>query len=369
MQDRELPARRYAAGVTDQIPTLSAFGAGRSLADAQSVARQVEAAGFTTLWMPESSQPVFSLCSAAALATTTLSLGTSVAVAFPRSPMVTAQAAWMLAEATDGRFNLGLGTQVKAHVERRYSSPFSPPGPRMREYVQAVRAIYAAFRGDEKLAFSGDYYSFSLLNPMWSPGPMAHPDPPIHVAGVRPWLCGMAGEVADGLLVHPLSSVAYLDGVVIPAVRAGEARGGRAAGSTELICPVMTAVSDDEATLARQRDGIRARLSFYGSTPGYGVIFDASGFPGVGEQLNALQRQGDYAAMAAAITDEMLDAFAVTATWDDLPAALLDRFDDRADDIVCYSALEQWRDEEDPLGRWQDVHRRFAAMASTRAGS
>jgi alkanesulfonate monooxygenase SsuD/methylene tetrahydromethanopterin reductase-like flavin-dependent oxidoreductase (luciferase family) len=131
----------------------------------------------------------------------------------------------------------------------------------------------------------------------------------------------------------------------MPAVHSGEAAAGRDPGSVALVCPVMTAVSDNDEIRQRQRDGIRARLAFYGSTPGYGVVFDSSGWPGVGEQLNALQRQGDTEAMAATITDEMLDALAITSTWDDLPAKLLDRFGDRADDIVCYSVLEHWADD------------------------
>jgi probable F420-dependent oxidoreductase len=348
-------------------PTLAAFGSGRSPAQVQDVARRVEAAGFDAYWLPEGSQPVFAMCTAAALATESLMLGTSVAVAFPRSPMLTAQAAWMLADATDGRFVAGLGTQVRAHVERRFSAPFSPPGPRMREYVEALRAIFAAFRGDEKLAFDGTYYSFSLLPSTWSPGPMRHPDPPIYVAGVRQWMCRMIGEVADGVLVHPLNTLPYLDDVVVPAVRAGERAAGRDPGSVAFVCPVMTAVSDDDAVRARQRESIRARLAFYGSTPGYGVVFDASGWPGVGERLNALQRQGDLAAMKDAVTDEMVDAMAITSTWDDLPRRLLDRYGDRADEVVCYSVVEHWADEPDALGRWQDVSRRFAELRDARS--
>lgn len=351
----------------DHRPTLSAFGAGRSPRQVQDLARQVEAAGFDALWLAEGSQPVFSMCTAAALATSSLTIGTSVAVAFARSPMLTAQAAWMLAETTGGRFVVGLGTQVRAHVERRFSAPFDHPGPRLREYIEAMRAINAAFRGDAELRFDGEFYSFSLLGPMWSPGPIDHPDPPIYVAGVREWMCRMVGEVADGLLVHPLSTVAYLDELVIPAVRRGEAAAGRPPGSVALVCPVMTAVSDDAAARDRQRDAIRARLAFYGSTPGYGVVFDTSGWPGVGEQLNALQRQRDVAAMAATITDDMLDAMAISCTWDELPARLLDRFGDRADDIVCYSVLEQWDDHADSLDRWQDVTRRVAELREGRA--
>ena len=164
------------------------------------------------------------------------------------------------------------------------------------------------------------------------------------------------------MLVHPMSSVAYLDEVVIPAVRRGEAAAGRPAGDVAMVCPVMTAVSDDEAVRARQRDNIRARLAFYGSTPGYGVVFDVSGFPGVGERLNALQRQGDMQGLVATITDDMVDALAVTSTWNDLPNTLLDRYGDRADDIVCYSVLEHWADDPDSLGRWQDVNRRFTEL-------
>jgi probable F420-dependent oxidoreductase len=351
----------------DRRPVLSAFGSGRSLRQVQGVAQQVEAAGFDALWLAEGSQPVFSMCAAAALADTSLQLGTSVAVAFPRSPMLTAQAAWMLADATDGRFVCGLGTQVKAHIERRFSASFVPPGPRLREYIAAMRAIFTAFRGEAKLDFAGDYYSFSLLGSAWSPGAIAHPDPPIYAAAVRPWMCEMIGEVGDGLLVHPLSTIAYIDDVVIPAVERGKAKAGRNPGSVAMVCPVMTAVSDDDAVRDRQRDAIRARLAFYGSTPGYGVVFDSSGWPGVGEQLNALQRQGDVAAMAATITDDMLDAFAITSTWDELPGQLSARFGDRADDIVCYSVLEHWRDHPDSLDRWHDVNRRFGELRGGRA--
>jgi alkanesulfonate monooxygenase SsuD/methylene tetrahydromethanopterin reductase-like flavin-dependent oxidoreductase (luciferase family) len=188
---------------------------------------------------------------------------------------------------------------------------------------------------------------------------MDYPDPPIYVAGVRPWMCRMVGEVADGMLVHPLSTLAYLDSVVIPAIEEGQQIAERTADDLALVCPVMTAVSDDAGIRARQRESIRARIAFYGSTPGYGVVFDASGWPGVGEQLHRLQRAGDLEAMKGAITDELLDAIAVTSTWNELPEKLVKRFAGRADEIVCYSVVEQWRDETDSLERWQTVNRRF----------
>jgi probable F420-dependent oxidoreductase len=345
-------------------PVLSAFGSARDPRTMQDVSQRVASAGFDTLWVPEGSQPVFSICTAAALAAPDIGLGTSVAVAFSRSPMLTAQAAWMLAQATGGRFKAGLGTQVRAHIERRFSAAFTHPGSRMREYVQAMRAIYRAFRREERLSYQGEYYNFSLLPDMWSPGPMEYDNPPIYLAGVRDQMCRIIGECADGMLVHPLSSVPYIDQLVLPAIAGGERKAGRPPGSVSLICPVMTAVSDDEAVVARQRENIRGRLAFYGSTPGYGVVFDESGWPGVGERLNALQREGNLAEMAKTITDEMVDALAITSTWDALPQQLLERYGDRADEIVCYSVLEQWNDDADSLGRWQDVTRRFKELAA-----
>ncbi len=341
---------------------LSAFGMPRSLSQTRDITARVEAAGFDTLWIPEAGQPVFEVCTAAALSSSSLTLGTGIAVAFARSPMLAAQAAWTLAEATGGRFIIGLGTQVKAHVERRFSATYAEPGPRLREYVEAMRAIYAAFRGQEKLKFEGKYYNFSLLTPEWSPGPIDYPNPSIYVAGVREWMCRMAGAVADGLLIHPLNTTTYLDEVVIPAVRAGEAAAGRAPGSVKLVCPIMTAVSDDDEIRARQRENVRFRLGFYGSTPGYDVVFDSSGFPGVAPVLNAAQRARDFAALGAAVTDDIVDAMAITSTWGELPDRLAARFGDRVDDIQCYSALDHWADEPDAADRWNDVNRRFAAL-------
>jgi len=360
----ETPAPARRAG--GRGPHLSAFGAAGTLRGTAELARRLEAAGFDRLWLPESTQDVFGLCGAAALASTELALGTGVAVAFARSPMLTAQNAWSLAQATGGRFTVGLGTQVRAHVERRYSAPFTSPGPRLRDYVGAMRAIYAAFRELAPLHYDGPFYSFSLLPPLWSPGPMEHPDPPIYAAGVRPWMCRMIGEVADGMLVHPLSSPAYLRSVVLPSVQEGERVAGRSPGTVAMVCPVMTAVADDDEGRTRRRNDIAMRLAFYGSTPGYDVVFESSGWSGVGERLHRLQRDGDVAGMRRTITDEMLDAFAVTSTWDELPGRLLERFGDVADDVVCYSVVDRWDDDPDAAARWRDVTRRFGELVARR---
>jgi probable F420-dependent oxidoreductase len=338
---------------------IDAFGGGQTIGAIRRSARAVQRAGFDGLWIPEGGAPAFSLAAVAAAEASGLALGTGIAVAFARSPMVTAQAAWMLAEATGGNFRLGLGTQVRAHVERRYSAEFDRPGPRMREYVLALREIFAAFAGRSKLSFEGDFYSFTLLPQTWAPAPLEYPDPPVYLAGVRPWMCRMIGEVADGMKVHPLHTLSYLDAVVRPNVAAGCAAAGRDPGDVKLVVPVMTAVGDDEESIARQREQLRHRLAFYGSTPGYGVVFDASGWPGLGERLNQALRERDTQKMARLITDEVLDAMSVTATWSGLATALADKYQGKASAIVCYSALEQWAADPASADRWQDVTAEF----------
>ncbi|CAO5242463.1 TIGR03617 family F420-dependent LLM class oxidoreductase [Frankia sp. AgKG'84/4] len=343
---------------------IDAFGGGSTLGGIRTSARRVQDAGFDGLWIPESSASPFTLSAAAAAATDRLALGTGIAVAFARSPMVTAQDAWLLAEATGGNFHLGLGTQVKPHIERRYSAEFQPPGPRVKEYVLALREIFAAFAKRSKLSFQGDYYSFSLLTDEWSPGPLTVPDPPIYLAAVQPYMCRVVGEVADGIKIHPLHTLAYLDAVVRPNLAAGCERAGRSVDEVSLVCPVMTAVSDDEQSLARQREQLRTRLAFYGSTPGYDIVFERSGWPGVGARLTELMRARDYPQLAATITDEMLDAFAITASWSDLPKALAERYRGRASRVVCYSTLEQWRQDPDSIDRWKDVVSEFKRLAT-----
>src|SRR5436305_3190418 len=205
---------------------------GAPLRQIQRLARDAGAAGFTGLVVTEGARTAYLACAAAALAAD-IDISTGIAVAFPRSPMVTAESAWELAEVSNGRFRLGLGTQVRAHIERRYATQFDPPGPRLREYVEAVRAIFGAFRGDAPLKFEGSYWSFSLLPAQWSPGSIDVPDPPIDIAAVSPWMLRMAGEVADGVHVHPLNTPTYLRDTVVPSV-----------AGVDLAVPVFTAAGD-----------------------------------------------------------------------------------------------------------------------------
>ena len=192
---------------------------GGNLRYVQELARNVKRVGFSGLIFTETGRTAYLGCTAAGLAVEDLHIGTGVAVAFPRSPMITAKVAWELADLTRGRFDLGLGTQVRAHVERRYSSAFEHPGPRMRDYILALRAIFKAFQGTEKLNYEGEFYRHTLLPANWTPGPIDHPDVPLSVAAVGPWMLRMAGEVADGVHVHPFHSRTYLDQVVVPTER------------------------------------------------------------------------------------------------------------------------------------------------------
>lgn len=340
---------------------LDAIAMSAKLRDVASLTRDVEDVGFDGLWFTESGRVPYPSCAAAALASEHLTIGTAIAVAFPRSPMVSAQLAWELADASAGRFVLGLGTQVKAHIERRYGVPFDHPGARLREYVLALRAIFRAFQGDAPLDFHGDFWSFDLLPAMWSPGPIDWPDVPVYVAGVRPWMAHMAGEVADGIHAHPFHSARYLDEVVRPALAAGEAAAGREPGTVTVVCPVMAAVGDTEEEIAAEREELRLRVAFYGSTRTYRGVFDLHGWEGTADQLHELQRRGDLKGMAATITDEMLDVYTVSATWDALAGALLERYRGLADRLVMYGATTPWRPGSGALERWRAVAERVRA--------
>ncbi|HEV8298168.1 MAG TPA: TIGR03617 family F420-dependent LLM class oxidoreductase [Acidimicrobiales bacterium] len=336
---------------------------GVGLRDAQRFASDVEGTGFSGLWFTEGGRTAYLGCAAAALASSTLTIGTGVAVAFPRSPMITAKVAWELADATAGRFVLGLGTQVKAHVERRYSAAYDHPGPRLREYVLSLRAIFTSFQTGEPLRYEGEFFRFTIgkLGDAWSGGPIATPDVPIYLAGVRPWMLQMIGEVADGLHVHPFHSPRYVAEVVRPNVELGAMRSDRDLASIALACPVLTIVGDTEEQREHWRRRARMQIAFYGSTRTYRGVFELHGWHGVAERLHELQRAGDVAGMAATITDEMLDAYAVTSSWDDLADRLVARYQGLANRLIMYFAGSGWRESRGTIGRWAEVARAVRA--------
>lgn len=326
-------------------------------ADTAKLARDVEGAGFSGMLFTETSQAPWMAMAAAAMAAPTLELCTGIAVAYPRSPMVTAGLAWELAENTEGRFRLGLGSQVKAHIERRYGATFDPPGPRLRDYVEAVRACFAAFGGDTPLAHDGPYYKLSLLPEAWAPRRHAHRDIKIDVSAVGPWMCRMAGEVADGIHVHPLHSPTYLRERLLPALAEGAAKAGRSASDIDLIIPVFAIPGDTPEERAPLLDRARFQIAFYGSTRNYAFQFDDLGFEGTSARLNECLKAGDLAGMAATITDEMLEHFAVAAPWDEMADALWARYEGVAARLVMYLAEASIAADPHALGRWGEIAR------------
>jgi probable F420-dependent oxidoreductase len=319
------------------------------------LARSASAAGLSGLVFTETATTPWMSLAIAASAAPDLELSTGIAVAFPRSPMVTAGTAWELAGNTGGRFRLGLGTQVRAHIERRYGVEFDPPGPRLRDYVLAVRACFEAFAGRAPLNHEGRYHKLTLLPPTWAPRPHDHPDIKIDVSAVGPWMCRMAGEVADGIHVHPLHSVPYLHNRLLPAVAEGAARAGRSPDAVDLIIPVFIVAGDTPEAREPSLRMARQQIAFYGSTRNYAFQFDDLGFPGTSARLNELLKAGDTDGMRDTITDEMIEAFAVVGRWDEIPDKLRARYDGIATRLVCYTGTAMLAADPANMGRWGEI--------------
>lgn len=307
------------------------------------IARLTREAGFAGLLFTETGRTAYLSAAVASQAAPGLDLSTGVAVAFPRSPFVTAATAWELQEAVHHRdpaatFRLGLGTQVRTHVVRRYGSAFEHPGPRLRDYVLAVKACFAAFRTG-RLDHHGEFYELDFITPQWNPGPIDAPDPKVDVAAVNPWMLRMAGEVADGVHVHPIGEPGYLRRHVLPRIAEGAADVGRDAADIDVIVPVLTIVGDTDAERHTERELVRAQMSFYGSTPNYAFIWDEAGFEGTTARIREKQKAGDFAGMAAQITDEHIAVFATESTWDGLATALTEKYGSLATRLVFYNAL------------------------------
>jgi probable F420-dependent oxidoreductase len=340
------------------------MASGGRLREVQQLATDTRERGFSGITFTETGRTAYLSVAAAALAAPELTYGTGVAVAFPRSPMVTASTAWELADLTDGKFLLGIGTQVRAHIERRYSSEFEHPGPRLRDYVEAVRDIFRAFQGTAPLQHRGEFYRHELLPAMWSPGPIAHPDVPIYVSAVGPWMVKMAGEVADGIHVHPLHSQRYVEEMLRPGVAAGAAAAGRDAAAVALAVPVFTVVGDTEEERAPWRALARSQIAFYGSTRNYAFQFDLIGHEGTSARLNERLKSGDIAGMADLITDDMLAELAIEASWDELADRLVERYDGVASRLILYFAEAMRRRDPAAFARPGEVARDVTARAT-----
>lgn len=331
-------------------------GAG-SWQETADMARQLERGGFSGMLFTESGQVPWMMIAAAAMAAPTLEFATGIAVAFPRSPMISAQIAWELARNTGGRFRMGLGSQVKSHVTRRYGALYDKPAPQMRDYVAAFKACIRAFRKEEKLRHEGPYYKLNLLPSEWSPSRHPYEDIKIDISAVGPHMCRIAGELCDGIHVHPMHSMPYIRNRLLPALAEGAARSGRRPGDVDLIVPVFAIAGDTPEERQTMRERTRAQLAFYGSTPNYAFQFDDLGFEGTTQKLGALMKQGDFQGMLDTISDEMLSFFSVSARWDDMADALNARYRDVADRIVMYLAAEDIQRQPANLPKWGEIAR------------
>lgn len=295
------------------------------LHEVPTVARTLEEQGYDGCWTGEINHDPFLPLVLAAEHTTRMQLGTSIAVAFARNPMIVAGLGWDLQSYSQGRFILGLGTQVQAHIEKRFSMPWGQPLRRMGEFVAAVQAIWASWRDHSRLAFEGEFYTHRLMTPMFTPEPHPHGLPKIFLAAVGDAMTQLCGEVADGLIAHAFTTRRYLDEVTIPAVQAGLARSGRDRCALEVSCPVFVVTGETEEQFAAAAGAHRKQIAFYGSTPAYRRVLDLHGWGDLHTELHRLSRLGEWDTMAGLIDDEVLRAFAVVAPLSEVAAALRQR--------------------------------------------
>lgn len=289
-------------------------------------ARWAERVGFDGVTLPEAGHDPFLALMIAAEHTERISLGTNVAIAFPRSPMIMAQLAWDLQHHSKGRFRLGMGTQVRGHVERRYASSWTrAPGPRMREYVECMKAMFDTFQNGTKPSFSGEEYQFTLMNPFFNPGPIEHPHVPIHLAAVNPYMARLSGELCDGLRVHPIATFDYVAATIVPTVAEGAAKAGRDPAEIEIIGAPFLAVGRTDEEVDKAREELKQHIAFYSSTRTYHAVLDHHGWTDIGLELHEMSKTGRWAEMSGAITNEMVDEWAIVCRTDELASKMIER--------------------------------------------
>lgn len=293
-------------------------------------ARRMEALGYSAGISPETNRDAFLPLVMAAEHTTRLALGTSVAIAFPRAPMVVAQLSWDLQRFSKGRFFLGLGSQVRKHNEERFSVKWTPPVPRMREYIQTLRAIWDSWQTGSKASFVGEHYRYTYMTPFFNAGPLEQPRIPIAIAAVNPAMCRLAGEQCDSVRLHSFCTRRYLREAIIPNIAAGAAKVGRRAEEIELSGGGFIATGVDDHAVRKMVEWVRRQISFYGSTPSYHGVLDAEGWPELGPKLNALSREGKWDEMARSISDDVVAAFTAIGRYDEIVPRIRERFADVA---------------------------------------
>ena len=284
----------------------------------------LEAGGCSGIASFEGPHDPFLPLALAASGTSKAQLYPAIAVAFARNPMILANIGYDLQVISKGRFMLGLGSQIRPHIERRYSMPWSKPVARMRDMVRAIRAIWQSWESGEALNYLGEFYQHTLMTPIFSPGPNPHGPPPILLAGVGPAMTRMAGAEADGFLIHPLNTLGSLQTLTLPKLRQGLSDSGRADSALEIICQVIVAIGDDPQSLEKSRSMARAQVAFYGSTPAYRPILECQDRAELQPRLRELSLTGNWQEMSALIDDELLDQIIVSGSADEVAARLLE---------------------------------------------
>lgn len=318
-------------------------------------AQLLEELGYDGLVVEETKDDPFILLALAAQSTSRLKLGTSVAIAFPRSPTVTAMSAWTLQKLSRGRFTLGLGTQVRAHIERRFGMKASPAGPWIREYVRAVRAVWDHWQNGTKLDVQGEHYTINLMVPLFNPGPIEHPDIPIHIAAVNPIMSRICGEVADGVRTHPVCTPSYIEKVMLPAIREGATRAGRSLERFQVCMKPLIATAATEAELVPKVEDTRARISFYASTPQYRAAFEHLGLGDLADKLKLLSRAQRWEEMPQHISDDVLHSFVTIATYDQIARKLTERYGSVVTHCEFSIAVKTPQDKDTLRGLAQDI--------------
>jgi len=321
------------------------FGLGSDLASIKQLAQEHESAGYDGVWTAETSHDPFLPLVLAGEHTESIELGTSIAVAFARNPMTLANTAYDL-HAYTGRFILGLGSQIKPHINKRFSMEWSKPAARMREMILAIRAIWDCWNNDTKLDFKGDFYTHTLMTPFFNPGPNPNGNPKIFLAGVGELMTEVAGEVADGFICHGFTTERYLREVTIPALERGRAKANKSMDDFEIVGPSFVVTGNDETELESAGQATRQQISFYGSTPSYRPVLDIHGWGDLQDELNLMSKQGQWREMAGLIDDEVLNTFAVVGEPESIAPELKQRYGDVVQRISFYAPYhsnpERW---------------------------
>ncbi|HXY56908.1 MAG TPA: TIGR03617 family F420-dependent LLM class oxidoreductase [Nitrososphaerales archaeon] len=318
-----------------------------SPAEAPGLAKKAEDIGFDCLWVNETKHDPFVQLALACTTTTKIKLGTSIALAFTRSPTTIAYTSWGMQSASKGRFILGLGSQVKGHIERRFGMKWEPPAPKMKETVLVLKAVWQNWQEGTPLDFRGRFFQLDLMSPFFSPGPVEHPGIPIYVAGVNPGMCRVAGMVADGLHVHPLHTVRYLREVVRPALDEGTSKGKREKGSVTVAASVFAAVGKNEREIRKAKEEMRQYISFYASTRTYRRVMELHGWGDVSDRLHGLSVRGDWERMGEEVPDGMMNEFVVEGTWEEIGGILSRRYGSLVDRVRLYRSFDGaqgWRE-------------------------